>query len=156
MRGIDPKLLELKVHIEPGIKNINQLTEYVTSELSANQIQVQSLSKVFIATTRCNIIKRSAVEDKLELEDDFIFKAYDVPNTGRNAKYYAEENVNSNENYRIFVLFELKTEHIASNCNRLLTDLILYKGVSTDDCKYNTPYMIYYLRLFNQYSKNQI
>lgn len=138
-----------------GKKTIYELIDYLKekgtiTEMHESEIIPETLG-VMICNIKCSEKYKSAhpTEDEPDFiahiknpepfiqSGEFDFLAYKFLRD--NKEFYKNYDITPNDIYDIvYVIFETQTESIISNCDKLLLELLIYRGISEDDYKNRT------------------
>lgn len=142
-------IAKYKKNLTPGLKSTFELIKVLKSNYNIQEISYKDVDPVFW---------EHSVFDNLESLQNgktYQFCVFKVIRDSKSRKIYRlwDEIVESDY---IFVIFEKLTGYITSNCNQLLLFLIIKRGIEKYDYDNNTPVMIHYLMLLNEFKKMKI
>lgn len=140
-----------------GKKTIYELIDYLKekgtiTEMHESEIIPEILGSI-IYNIKCSEKYKSAHPTKDEPDfiahiknpepfiqsGEFNFLAYKFLRCDNNKEFYKKSEFSYDHIYNIiFVIFEMQTESIISNCEKLQLELLIYRGISEDDYKNRT------------------
>lgn len=80
-----------------------------------------------------------------EKKENLLFRCFIIDDKGDGKSYYQLQRMKGYEDNRIYAIMEEKTGYIGGNCNKLVLDLIIERGVKNSDYDNNTTGLLEYL-----------
>lgn len=80
-----------------------------------------------------------------EKKEDLLFRCFTIKDKGIGKDYYQLQRSKGYEVDKIYAIMEEKTGYIGGNCNKLVLDLMIERGIKNSDYNNNTMKLIEYL-----------
>lgn len=147
------RLAELKERYKKEVifpeKNIRDVIDYIVNKVDVIPVEANFMGDAFFSILEnnaysCCLNERSRVD-----KSDFIFEQYVVIRNEKSRIYYEEK-----ETEEIYLIFELRTGYMESNCNKLFLELYLQKGIDKTDFDADNILCQTYVSFLEEYFKD--
>lgn len=142
-----------KPYIITPHKNSIELLDYLKNKVDCTEIDLFA-EDVFLKKLMVESATYSILNTEGKTESDFQFKHFFVEPSQRNEPYYQEMN---RELETVYVIIEMQTGYVFSNCQKLLLELLVEQGIDVEDleagntlCKCYLHYIQSYLESINK------
>lgn len=130
----------LKPSICPGVKSQDELIFSLNKYFDFVTVNINEVDRIF---WEISMLGNLCNKDLNDLD----FKIYKIINNSRSNLIY------ENENWDKFIVFESSNDFFISNSQIVQLIILVELGVSKSDYRMETPELINYLRIYNEYKK---
>ncbi|WP_324823188.1 hypothetical protein [Sinanaerobacter sp. ZZT-01] len=140
----DKLYAKYKEQVLPGEKSLDQIIDFLKNKVDIEQINFNILPENIRSGSIYNVIHSLRNERIKEKTENLDFLVYKMIKNDRSSIYYSSYiHTSPNQDYDIiYLIIEKSTMCLQSNCNRLITELLIYQGVSEYDYT-NKTLMLY-------------
>jgi len=139
---------EYQPYIVTPWKNSIEMVEHLQNKLDCTEMEPFA-GDAFLKKLVVESVPYCILNTEGKTESDFRFRQFLIESTKRNALYYEDM---EQEWETIYVIVEMETGYLFSNCQRLIQELLIEQGIDPEDleagnifCKCYLSYIKHYL-----------